>query len=48
MRILFSICKIFGLFLCLAFTTNVLAKEKFKVCADPLSPPYSTKKNGRF
>jgi len=30
----------------LAFSAQ--AKEKFRVCADPLNPPYSTKKQGGF
>lgn len=34
-------------FLCI-FTSLTYAKEKFKVCADPLNPPYSTKKLDGF
>ncbi len=31
-----------------AFSFNSLAEEKFKVCADPLNPPYSTNKQDGF
>ncbi|WP_340123833.1 quinoprotein dehydrogenase-associated putative ABC transporter substrate-binding protein [Methylobacter svalbardensis] len=31
-----------------AFSLTALAEEKFKVCADPLNPPYSTKKQDGF
>lgn len=31
-----------------AFSFNVSSGEKFKVCADPLNPPYSTKKQDGF
>ena len=48
MRILLVICKIFALFSVLACAPYALAKEKFKVCADPLNPPYSTKKLDGF
>jgi quinoprotein dehydrogenase-associated probable ABC transporter substrate-binding protein len=48
MRILLAICKIFALFSFLACAPSVLAKEKFKVCADPLNPPYSTEKQDGF
>jgi quinoprotein dehydrogenase-associated probable ABC transporter substrate-binding protein len=30
------------------FTTQTQAEEKFKVCADPLNPPYSTQKQDGF
>ncbi len=30
------------------FTCSSFAKEKFKVCADPLNPPYSSKKQDGF
>ena len=43
-----SVTKIF-LGLCLAtFLLPAFAEEKFKVCADPLSPPYSTKNKDGF
>jgi quinoprotein dehydrogenase-associated probable ABC transporter substrate-binding protein len=50
MKFLSTLCKCFTFFLCLAFATGVFAKdkEKFKVCADPLNPPYSTKKQDGF
>jgi quinoprotein dehydrogenase-associated probable ABC transporter substrate-binding protein len=31
-----------------AMTSTAFAKDKFKVCADPLNPPYSTKKQDGF
>ncbi|MFI3184358.1 MAG: quinoprotein dehydrogenase-associated putative ABC transporter substrate-binding protein [Methylococcaceae bacterium] len=31
-----------------AFSSTVSAQEKFKVCADPLNPPYSTKNKDGF
>lgn len=31
-----------------AFSFNASSKEKFKVCADPLNPPYSTKNKDGF
>lgn len=31
-----------------AFSFNALSEEKFKVCADPLNPPYSTKNKDGF
>jgi quinoprotein dehydrogenase-associated probable ABC transporter substrate-binding protein len=37
-----------GLLLMTMMATNVQAKDKFKVCADPLNPPYSTKKQDGF
>jgi quinoprotein dehydrogenase-associated probable ABC transporter substrate-binding protein len=48
MKVLLALCKIFTLFLLLTVTPDALAKEKFKVCADPLNPPYSTKKQDGF
>jgi quinoprotein dehydrogenase-associated probable ABC transporter substrate-binding protein len=43
-----SVTKIF-LGLCLAtFLLPAFAEEKFKVCADPLNPPYSTKNKDGF
>jgi quinoprotein dehydrogenase-associated probable ABC transporter substrate-binding protein len=48
MKILFTLCKYFTFFLYLVCATDVFAKEKFKVCADPLNPPYSTKKKDGF
>ena len=48
MKIFFTLCKFITLFSCLVCATNVYAKEKFKVCADPLNPPYSTKKKDGF
>ena len=48
MRVLLAICKIIALFSFLACTSYAFAKEKFKVCADPLNPPYSTKKLDGF
>lgn len=36
-----------GLFL-IAVTFSAVAEEKFKVCADPLNPPYSTKNQDGF
>lgn len=40
-RLLFSVALLLGL-------ASVNAEEKFKVCADPLNPPYSDKKGNGF
>ncbi len=48
MRIQAYCCKVAALILLVAITANVSAKDKFKVCADPLNPPYSTKKLDGF
>ncbi|CAG7857380.1 hypothetical protein MCAMS1_02179 [biofilm metagenome] len=37
-----------GLLLMTMMATTIQAKDKFKVCADPLNPPYSTKKQDGF
>ena len=43
-----SITKIFTGLCLAAIAFSVLAQEKFKVCADPLNPPYSTKNKDGF
>jgi len=43
-----SITKILAGFCLLAVTVSVSAEEKFKVCADPLNPPYSSKNQDGF
>lgn len=48
MRIQAYCCKVAALVLLVTVTANVSAKDKFKVCADPLNPPYSTKKLDGF
>ncbi len=49
MRTLPRICNIPVVILLLAtFSSVALAEDKFKVCADPLNPPYSTKNRDGF
>lgn len=43
-----SITKILAGFCLIAVTVSVSAEEKFKVCADPLNPPYSSKNQDGF
>ncbi|MEQ1740583.1 MAG: ABC transporter substrate-binding protein, partial [Methyloglobulus sp.] len=47
MRIL-PLYKLFAGIALLTATSVVVAQEKFKVCADPLNPPYSSKKKDGF
>jgi quinoprotein dehydrogenase-associated probable ABC transporter substrate-binding protein len=48
MRILPQHATYFAILLLAAFSFTVSADEKFKVCADPLNPPYSTKNKDGF
>jgi quinoprotein dehydrogenase-associated probable ABC transporter substrate-binding protein len=48
MRIQTNLAKLITIALLATVTSNSYAKEKFKVCADPLNPPYSTKKQDGF
>lgn len=47
-RIYMSIIKILAGLCLVVCISPTLAEEKFKVCADPLNPPYSTKKEDGF
>lgn len=47
-RIYMSIIKILASLCLVVSISPTLAEEKFKVCADPLNPPYSTKKENGF
>ncbi len=48
MRILPQYKTYFAILFLAAFSFAVSAEEKFKVCADPLNPPYSTKSKDGF
>ncbi|MFU8788155.1 MAG: quinoprotein dehydrogenase-associated putative ABC transporter substrate-binding protein [Methylobacter sp.] len=48
MRTLPRITTTLTLLLLTAFSFNAASEEKFKVCADPLNPPYSTKNRDGF
>lgn len=48
MRVAMQVNKIFAGLLLIATICPVSAQEKFKVCADPLNPPYSTQKKEGF
>jgi quinoprotein dehydrogenase-associated probable ABC transporter substrate-binding protein len=48
MRIAVYILKLAAITVICSIGTIAAAKEKFKVCADPLNPPYSTKKLDGF
>ncbi|WP_431064687.1 quinoprotein dehydrogenase-associated putative ABC transporter substrate-binding protein [Methylotuvimicrobium sp.] len=39
---------LFNVLLCAAITSTANAEDKFRVCADPLDPPYSTKNGDGF
>ncbi len=48
MRTLFQRTRCFAILLLAGFCFTASAEEKFKVCADPLNPPYSTKNKDGF
>ncbi|TRW90382.1 quinoprotein dehydrogenase-associated putative ABC transporter substrate-binding protein [Candidatus Methylobacter oryzae] len=48
MRTLFQCTRHFAILLLAACCFTASAEEKFKVCADPLNPPYSTKNKDGF
>ena len=48
MRIQANLVNLITFALLIAVTSTSYAQEKFKVCADPLNPPYSTKKQDGF
>ncbi|ESS73085.1 quinoprotein dehydrogenase-associated ABC transporter substrate-binding protein [Methyloglobulus morosus KoM1] len=48
MRIRVRLFNLIAIIFLVTGTSTSYAKEKFKVCADPLNPPYSTKKQDGF
>jgi quinoprotein dehydrogenase-associated probable ABC transporter substrate-binding protein len=48
MRFQANLFNLFVIFLLAVASSTAYAKDKFKVCADPLNPPYSTKKQDGF
>jgi quinoprotein dehydrogenase-associated probable ABC transporter substrate-binding protein len=48
MRVISTLHRLLTIAVLAGVATSIHAKEKFKVCADPLNPPYSTKNKDGF